>query len=140
MRARGLRIGRRRPRHRVARIVNIVAAACACVLLLGILGFGYGTIPALGPALDPGKGVWTSAEDGKPVSSQTLSLPGLQQPATVSFSSQGVSAISARSDHDLFLALGYVHARFPAGRDGRGTPPGGGAPGPAGRADRPGLG
>jgi penicillin G amidase len=112
MRARGLRIGRRRPRHRVARIVNIVAAACACVLLLGILGFGYGTIPALGPALDPGKGVWTSAEDGKPVSSQTLSLPGLQQPATVSFSSQGVSAISARSDHDLFLALGYVHARF----------------------------
>ena len=30
----------------------------------------------------------------------------------VSFSSQGVSAISAASDHDLFLALGYVHARF----------------------------
>jgi penicillin amidase len=112
MRARGLRIGRRRPRHRVARIVNIVAALCACVLLLGVLGFGYGTIPALGPALDPGKGVWTSANSGKPVSSQALSLPGLQQPTTVSFSSQGVSAISAASDHDLFLALGYVHARF----------------------------
>lgn len=112
MRAHGLRIGRRRSRHRVARIVNIAAAACACVLLLGVLGFGYGTIPALGPALDPGRGVWTSAADGKPVSSQTLSLPGLQQPATVSFSSQGVSAITAASDHDLFLALGYVHARF----------------------------
>jgi penicillin amidase len=112
MRARGLRIGRGRSRHRVARMVNIVAAACACVLLLGVLGFGFGTIPALGPALDPGKGVWTSANSGKPVSSQTLSLPGLQQPATVSFSSQGVSAISAASDHDLFLALGYVHARF----------------------------
>ena len=112
MRAHGLRIGRRRSRHRVARVVNIVAAVCACVLLLGVLGFGYGTIPALGPALDPGKGVWTSANSGEPVSSQTLSLPGLQQPATVSFSSQGVSAISAASDHDLFLALGYVHARF----------------------------
>ena len=115
MRAHGLRIGRRRPRHRVARIAriaNIAAALCACVLLLGILGFGYRTIPALGPALDPGRGVWTSAAGGKPVGSETLSLPGLQQPATVSFSSQGVSAISAASDHDLFLALGYVHARF----------------------------
>ncbi len=112
MSAHGLRIGRRRPRHRIARIVNIAAAICVCVLLLGILGFGYGTIPALGPALDPGRGVWTSAAGGEPVSSQTLSLPGLQQSATVSFSSQGVSAISAASDHDLFLALGYVHARF----------------------------
>ncbi len=112
MSAHGLRIGRRRPRHRIARIVNIAAAICVCVLLLGILGFGYGTIPALGPALDPGRGVWTSAAGGEPVSSQTLSLPGLRQPAMVSFSSQGVSAISAASDHDLFLALGYVHARF----------------------------
>jgi penicillin amidase len=112
MRAHGLRSGRRRPRHRIARIVNIAAAVCACVLLLGVLGFGFGTIPALGPALDPGQGVWTSAVGGEPVSSQALSLPGLRQPATVSFSSQGVSAISAASDHDLFLALGYVHARF----------------------------
>ena len=112
MRARELRIGRRRPRHRIARIVNIVAAVCVSVLLLGVLGFGYGTIPALGPALDPGRGVWTSADSGKPVSSQTLTLPGLRDPVTVTFSGQGVSAISAASDHDLFLALGYVHARF----------------------------
>ncbi len=30
-------------------------------MLLAVLGFGYGTIPALGPALDPGRGAWTSA-------------------------------------------------------------------------------
>ncbi len=51
------------------------ALSCPLVLL-GILGFGYGTIPALGPALDPGRGAWTSAYDGTPVTSQALHVPG----------------------------------------------------------------
>jgi penicillin G amidase len=98
--------------RRVRRFVNAVAAVIASAALLGVLGFGYGAIPALGPALDPGRGVWTSASGGKPVSSQTLHLPGLTQPATVSFTSQGLASINASSEHDLFLALGYVHAKF----------------------------
>lgn len=112
MRARQLRLEPQRRGHASGRVINIVAAACACVVLLGVLGFGYGTIPALGPALDPGRGVWTSAAGGEPVRPQTLSLTGLQHPVTVSFTPQGVASISAASDHDLFLALGYVHARF----------------------------
>ncbi len=96
----------------LGRAVNIVAAACACAVVLGLLGFGYRTIPALGPALDPGRGVWTSAVGGEPVRSQTLRLAGLQQPVTVSFSQQGDASIQAATDHDLFLALGYVHAQF----------------------------
>jgi len=39
-------------------------------------------------------------------------LPGLAQPVTVSFTKEGLASISARSVHDLFLALGYVHAKF----------------------------
>src|ERR1700722_18495888 len=97
---------------RTRRVVNVVCAATVSALLLGVLGFGYGGIPALGPALDPGRGVWTSAVGGKPVRSQTLSLAGLQGPATVSFTSDGVASIQAASDHDMFLSLGYVHARF----------------------------
>ncbi|HTX27020.1 MAG TPA: penicillin acylase family protein [Streptosporangiaceae bacterium] len=96
----------------LGRTLNIIAAACACVVVLALLGFGYKTIPALGPALDPGLGVWTSAEGGEPVRSQTLDLAGLQQPVTVSFSKQGVASIEAATDHDVFLALGYVHAEF----------------------------
>jgi len=107
------RRGRRGVRARLAgRTVNIVAAACVCVVVLGVLGFGYGTIPALGPALDPLRGVWTSAAGGEPVHSQTLKLPGLQHPVSVTFTDHGVSSITAATDHDLFLALGYVHARF----------------------------
>src|SRR6202166_2820813 len=112
MRARQLRIGRKRPGRRFGRAVNVIAAVCVSVVLLGVVGFGYGTIPALGPALDPGRGAWTSAAGGEPVRSQTLRVPGLQNAVTVSFSTRGVASVSAANDHDLFLALGYVHAQF----------------------------
>ena len=93
-------------------VLNAVAAVVVSAALLGVLGFGYGTIPALGPALDPGRGAWTSASGGQPAGSQTLRVPGLTAPVSVSFSSQGLASIDAASTHDLFLALGYVHAKF----------------------------
>ena len=96
----------------LGRAVNTLAAACACAVVLGVLGFGYGPIPPLGPALDPGRGVWTSAFGGEPIQTETLRLAGLDQPVTVSFTKQGVAEIEAATDHDLFLALGYVHAEF----------------------------
>ena len=37
-------------------MLSAVGAVVVSALLLGLLGFGYGTIPALGPALDPGRG------------------------------------------------------------------------------------
>ena len=93
-------------------VLNAVAAVVVSAALLGVLGFGYGTIPALGPALDPGRGAWTSASGGQPASSQTLHVPGLTAPVSVSYSSQGLASIDAANTHDLFLALGYVHAKF----------------------------
>jgi penicillin amidase len=99
-------------RRRVRGVANLVGAVVVSALLLGVLGFGYGTIPALGPALDPGRGAWTSASGGQPASSERLTVAGLSSPATVSFSAQGVASISAGSTHDLYLALGYVLAKF----------------------------
>jgi penicillin amidase len=46
------------------------------------------------------------------VSSQRLRISGLQQPVTVTFERDGTAHIVAQTDHDLFLATGYVHARF----------------------------
>jgi len=102
------RVTRRRSRY----ALNAVAAVAVSALLLGVLGFGFGTIPALGPALDPARGSWTSASGGQSTGSQTLHVPGLTAPVTVSFSSQGLASIDAASTHDVFLALGYVHAEF----------------------------
>ena len=107
----GRRGGGRRWAH-LRRAANIAAALVVSVVLLGVLGFGYDTIPALGPALDPGRGAWTSAARGEPVHAQTLSLAGLRHAVTVSFTAHGVASVRAASDHDMFLALGYLHAQF----------------------------
>ena len=98
--------------RRPGRVLSAVGAVVVSALLLGILGFGYGTVPALGPALDPGRGAWTSAYDGTPVSSQALSVPGLAKPVTVSFTKDGLASINAGDQRDLFLALGYVQAKY----------------------------
>jgi penicillin G amidase len=98
--------------HGVLRYGNGVVALAASACLLAVLGAGLGTLPALGPALVPGHGVWTSAAGGTLPVSQELTLPGLSEPVQVSYSRPGVPVVSARSDADAFLALGYLHARF----------------------------
>jgi penicillin G amidase len=94
------------------RVINLVAALCVSVAVLALMAFGYGPVPALGPALAPGHGAWASAAQGQPVTSQTLRLPGLAHPVSVTFTSHGVASIRAADDSDAFLALGYLHARF----------------------------
>ncbi len=103
--------GRRRFRH-ARRVVHALIALCVSAAVLGVLAFGYGTIPALGPALDPGHGVWTSAMGADLPHSQTLAIPGLVRPVRVSFTREGIASVHAADDSDLFLALGYVHAKF----------------------------
>jgi penicillin G amidase len=98
--------------HAVLRYGNGVVALAASACLLAVLGAGLGTLPALGPALVPGHGVWTSAAGGAVPVSQALTLPGLSGLAQVSFSRPGVPVISAQTDADAYLALGYLHARF----------------------------
>src|SRR5262249_19478424 len=61
----------------VGRGVNVLAALCVSAAVLALFAVGYGPLPALGRALDPGHGAWASAAGGQPVHSQTLSLPGL---------------------------------------------------------------
>ncbi len=72
---------------------------------------GAGPLPALGPAFNPATGAWTMAADAS-IASQTLHLFGLQQPVKVTLEADGTTHIVAQTDHDLFLATGYMHARF----------------------------
>src|SRR5216683_4047637 len=66
---------------------------------------------SLDPAINPATGAWTMAADAS-ISSQTLHLFGLQQPVKVTLEADGTTHIVAQTDHDLFLATGYMHARF----------------------------
>src|SRR5215831_831302 len=96
----------------MGRVINVLAALLVSAAVLALFAFGYGPVPALGRALVPGHGAWTSAAGGQPVHSQTLSLPGLAHPVSAAFTSHGVASIRAADETDAFLALGYLHARF----------------------------
>src|SRR5579859_5427610 len=88
------------------RAVHAVIALAASAAVLALLAFGYGPVPALGRALDPGHGAWTSAYGGALPHSRTLTLAGLAHPVSVVFTSHGVPWIHAASQADAFLALG----------------------------------
>jgi penicillin G amidase len=91
---------------------NGVAALAVSACLLAVLGAGLGRFPALGRALVPGRGAWTSAAGARLADSQTLTVPGLTDAAHVSFTAQGLASITAQTDDDAFIALGYVQAEF----------------------------
>jgi penicillin amidase len=100
------------PQQRPLRTVNAVLALLVSTAVLYVSFVGAGPLPALGPAFNPTTGAWTMAADATAVQSQTLTIPGLQQPVRVTFESDGTAHVVAQTDPDLFLAVGYVHARF----------------------------
>src|SRR5712691_7410923 len=102
--------GSGRPR-RARSAFNLFAAILASAAVLYAAFAGAGPLPALGPAFNPATGAWTMAADAS-IGSQTLHLFGLQQPVKVTLEADGTTHIVAQTDHDLFLATGYMHARF----------------------------
>jgi penicillin amidase len=94
------------------RITRALLSAAVAALLVVVSGTGLGPLPALGSVLDPATGVWASAAGGVLPHSGELKLDGLTAEAKVTFDADGVPDVSARSDADLFLTLGYLHARF----------------------------
>jgi len=101
---------RSRPR-RVGASLNLLAAVVVAAAVLYVAFLGAGPLPALGPAFNPTTGAWTMAADAQ-IGNRQLRLAGLEQPAQVVFDADGTAHISAQTDHDLFLATGYVHAKF----------------------------
>ena len=81
------------------------------VIYVSFFGFGL-TLPPLGPAFNPVTGAWTMAADATAPTTQTLHLSGLIQQVRVVFEQDGTAHVVASTDHDLFLATGYVHAKF----------------------------
>lgn len=92
--------------------VNLLASVAFAAAVVYVSANGIGPLPPLGPAFNPGTGVWQTGADAQLPTSQALSIAGLDQPAKIVFDANGVAYIDAKSDHDLFLCQGYLHARF----------------------------
>jgi penicillin amidase len=99
-------------RHPIRRAVDCLAAVVAALLVLVVSASGAGAVPALGPLLNAGTGLWRLSPESATASSSSITLPGLSKPATVSFEAGGMTHITAGTDQDLFRLTGYVHARF----------------------------
>ena len=80
--------------------------------MLGLSTLGAGPLPALGTTFNPGTGAWTAAADAELPHPETLHLGALDGKVTVVFERNGVAHVTATTDHDAFLAQGYLHARF----------------------------
>jgi len=91
--------------------VNLAGALILAAAVLYVTFFPAAGLPALGPAFNPTTGAWTMAADAQ-VTNRMLHIAGLRQPVSVVLERDGTAHISAQTDHDLFLATGYVHARF----------------------------
>ena len=100
-----------RPRRSRRPILNFAGALIVSAAVLYVAFCPAGPLPALGPTFNPITGAWTMAADAQ-ITDRTMKLEGLQQPVKVLFEKDGTAHISAQTDHDLFLATGYVHARF----------------------------
>ncbi len=102
----------KRPRW-VPRLLHLLLSLVVAAGVLYVAAFGAGALlPPLGPALNVGTGIWTSASTAKPVQSETLHFPNLHAPVTVIFEANGTPHIMASTDDDLFWTIGYLQARF----------------------------
>jgi len=83
-------------------------------LLAICLYFGFsplGTIPALGPFLDPVRGIWASARGTTLPSSIIHTVPGLSGEVQIIYDDRRVPHIFAKTTEDVFRGLGYAVAK-----------------------------
>ncbi|AHG90405.1 peptidase S45 penicillin amidase [Gemmatirosa kalamazoonensis] len=87
----------------------------ALAVLAGALYVGArpaGPLPALGPLLDPARGLWSAARGPTALPNGTeIAVPGLGAPVRVIYDARAVPHIFATREDDAYRALGYVVAR-----------------------------
>ncbi|WP_176523487.1 penicillin acylase family protein [Bacillus thuringiensis] len=77
------------------------------------MGNSWGIVPAIGPVLNPLSVIWKEGEhDKKLPSNERRIFEGLNQKVSVLFESNGTPHIQAKTDEDMWKAIGYVQAKF----------------------------
>lgn len=94
------------------RLIAAVFVLVISFVFIYILANPAGTLPALGPLLDPVHGCWANAESVNKDFTQTIKIPSVQDPVAVWFDERLVPHVKAANDHDLYFVQGYIHAYF----------------------------
>ncbi len=93
------------------RIRYLLPPVALLVGLLWILGRPVGGSFTPGPLLEPVRGLYATARHATPHESDVLLLEGMTSPVVVDMDARGVPHITAGSDRDAVMAMGYVVAR-----------------------------
>ncbi len=86
-------------------------AAVLLVVTLYVAARPVGAVPALGPLLDPVRGVWNAARNAELPSDASAAIAGLSATTRVVYDDRAVPHIFASNVSDAYRALGYVVAR-----------------------------
>ena len=83
------------------------------VILLILLNNRIGSLPPLGKFLDPFNGFYQNAETAETHFQEAeLNIPGLHETVSVQYDEHLVPHIQANNNHDLYVAQGYLTAKF----------------------------
>lgn len=94
------------------KVVYFLISLITTILVVVLLGTGFGKVPPLGKFLSPQHGFWQNAEPTDMNFSNDLALTGLQHPAEVYFDERLVPHIFAANDEDAYFVQGFLHAKF----------------------------
>jgi penicillin amidase len=92
----------------------VIRLSVAAILLASLLYAGshrVGSVPAIGPLLDPANGAWSVARTVNLPPIDRATIPGLAKAVQVIFDDRGVPHVFAATENDAYRALGYVMAR-----------------------------
>lgn len=96
--------------HKPSTVGTIVAGLIfAAVAFVG--SRPVGSVPALGPILDPANGIWNVVASAELPATLSANVRGLSADTRVEYDDRAVPHIFARSIADAYRALGYVVAR-----------------------------
>jgi penicillin G amidase len=99
-------------KRKVRSWINLVLAIALGGGVTYALSIPMGPIGAIAETFNPGDGVWTSAaKDQILPHDETLNIKGLEKPVHIIFEKDGTSHVQAETNHDAFLAIGYLHAK-----------------------------
>jgi len=93
---------------------SLIGSAIAAVVLIATLFVAarpVGPVPALGPLLDPARGVWSAVTTAELPDDAAASIAGLGGTTRVVYDDRAVPHIFASTVDDAYRALGYVVAR-----------------------------
>lgn len=94
------------------KFVRAILPLLLTTVLVYVLNKPMGSIPALGPLLDPIGGFWGNAESTDNNFNASLQSDKIQEDASVWFDDRMVPHITASNDYDLYFLQGYTHAYF----------------------------